>query len=74
MDRLLNDSRMARRLGVTRAWLVQQAINHQVPHLRAGKRFLFNPEAVESALADQAAAPPQRESSVSDAEEEAADA
>lgn len=74
MDRLLTDTRMARRLRVTRAWLVEQAVQQRVPHLKAGKRFLFNPEAVESALAEQAAARPREASSDRDAEEVASDA
>ena len=46
---------MARRLHVTTAWLRSEAEAGRVPCLRAGSRFLFNPDAVERALADRAA-------------------
>lgn len=51
---LLPLSRMARRLRVTAAWLRTEADAGRVPCLRAGKRYLFAPEAVERALADRA--------------------
>jgi excisionase family DNA binding protein len=54
-DVLLSLSRMARRLGVTQAWLRQQANAGNVPHLKAGTRYLFSPSAVEAALAKAAA-------------------
>ena len=57
MDELLSLSRMARRLGVTQQWLRDQAKAGQVPCLRAGARFLFNAEAVQEALAAEAARP-----------------
>ena len=59
MDELLSLSRMARRLGVTQQWLRDQAKAGQVPCLRAGTRFLFNAEAVQEALAAEAARPPR---------------
>ena len=46
---------MARRLRVTSAWLRAEADAGRVPCLRAGKRFLFAPEAVEHVLAARAA-------------------
>jgi len=55
MNDLLPLSRMARLAGVTQAWLRQQAKDGKVPHLKAGNRFLFNPTAVETALAKAAA-------------------
>ena len=55
MADLLSLSRMARRLGVTQQWLRNRAKMHQVPSLRAGNRFLFNPEAVEEVLSAEAA-------------------
>ncbi len=54
-DRLLTLPRMARRLGVTQQWLREQAEQGQVPSLPAGKRFLFEPVAVEESLAARAA-------------------
>lgn len=55
MDELLTLPRMARRLGVTVGWLRAEAEAGRVPHLRAGKRFLFNPAAVQQVLAARAA-------------------
>jgi hypothetical protein len=48
-------ARMARRLGVTAAWLRAEADGGRVPCLRAGKRYVFSPAAVEQALARRAA-------------------
>jgi hypothetical protein len=53
-ERLLSLARMARRLGVTQRWLRSQAVCGRVPSLRADRRFLFDPVAVEDALAAQA--------------------
>ena len=39
-------ARMARKLGVTQAWLKGEAESGRVPCLRAGSRFLFSPDAV----------------------------
>jgi len=55
MDVLLSLVRMARRLGVTQAWLREQAEAGNVPSIKAGKRYLFNAEAVEQTLARAAA-------------------
>ncbi len=54
-DEVLSLPRMARRLGVTQAWLREAAEVGNVPSLRAGRRLLFNPAAVEKAVAQQAA-------------------
>lgn len=54
-DKVLNLSRMARRLGVTQTWLRREAQAGRVPALRADSRFLFEPEAVEEAVAHRAA-------------------
>jgi len=49
-------NQMARHLRVTQQWLREQAEAGSVPCLPAGgKRYLFNREAVEAALAKQAA-------------------
>ena len=58
---LLPLNRMARRLRVTIAWLRAEADAGRVPCLRAGRQYLFSPEAVEQTLATRAA----RESEVS---------
>ena len=44
--------RMARRLGVTQSWLKAEA--GRVPCVRADRRFLFAPDAVERAIAERA--------------------
>lgn len=54
-DRILNLPRMARRLGVTQTWLRREAEAGRIPVLRAGTRFIFEPEAVETAIAQRAA-------------------
>jgi len=55
MSELLNLSRMARRLGVTAAWLRGQADSGSVPCIKAGTRYLFNAEAVQNILGAKAA-------------------
>ena len=55
MSDLLSLSRMARRLGVTQQWLRDQADAGKIPCLKAGNRYLFNPVAVQEALATKAA-------------------
>lgn len=47
--------RMADLIGVRADWLQDQARAGRIPHLKAGRVLLFNPEAVISALAEQAA-------------------
>ena len=47
MNELLSLSRLSRRLGVTQDWLRSQADAGEVPCLKAGNRYLFNPVAVE---------------------------
>jgi hypothetical protein len=46
---------MARKLGVTQQWLRGQADDDEIPCLRAGNRYLFNPLAVQVALSAKAA-------------------
>ena len=48
-------SRMARRLGVTQRWLRDQADAGKVPCIKADRRYLFNPAAVQETLATKAA-------------------
>ena len=55
MSDLLSLARMARRLGVTQQWLRDQADTGQIPCLKAGNRYLFNPVAAQEALAEKAA-------------------
>jgi hypothetical protein len=54
-DRILPLRMMARRLGVTQKWLREQADAGVVPHLRAGNRYIFEPNATEESLAKEAA-------------------
>lgn len=67
MSELLSLARMARRLGVTQLWLRDEAEGGRVPCLKAGRRFLFNPEAVQETLASEAARTRQEEKGVPDA-------
>lgn len=52
---LLPLNRMARRLRVTMDWLRSEAEAGRVPCLKADRRYLFNPDAVERTLAERAA-------------------
>lgn len=55
MSEILTLPKMARALCVTAKWLRAEADAGRVPCLRAGKRYLFAPAAVERALAERAA-------------------
>lgn len=48
---------MARMLGVPVAWIKSEARSGKLPHLEAGNVILFNPQVVESLLAERAAQP-----------------
>ncbi len=54
MAELMNLPRMARRLGVTQKWLRQQALDGNVPALKAGARLLFNADAVSKVICEMA--------------------
>jgi hypothetical protein len=58
MDKKLHTLRMlAERLkpfGLTQAWLKAEAEAGRIPCFRAGRRMLFDPEAVEQALLQRA--------------------
>jgi hypothetical protein len=41
---------LARRLRVARDWLEAEAKANRIPHLKAGNRFLLDPDAVEQVL------------------------
>lgn len=56
-QQIVIDSVMARRLRVRVAWLREQAQAGNLPHIRAGDRFLFNPDAVFKVLAERASVP-----------------
>ena len=55
MGEIYSLRRMARRLGVTQQWLLDQADAAKGPCLKAGNRYLFNPAAVEDILLKKAA-------------------
>lgn len=46
---------LARRLGLSKRWLRAEATARRIPFLKAGRRRLFNVEAVRQALAVRAA-------------------
>lgn len=52
--KLLPLGQMARHVRVPVAWLRKQAEQGAVPCLRAGNKFLFDPEAVETVLIERA--------------------
>ena len=54
MEQLIPVGWMAKRLRVPVSWLREEAADGRVPHLKAGKQILFNPEAVEAALLKRA--------------------
>lgn len=56
---LLSDGLLARRLKVAVAWLRDEADAGRLPHVKAGKRYLFNDEAVRQSLLDRAAKLPE---------------
>lgn len=41
---------LSRRLGLPAAWIKAEAEAGRLPHLRAGRQMMFNPEAVERVL------------------------
>ncbi len=46
--------RLAQRLGLPAAWLKSEAEAGRIPSLRAGRRLVFNSEAVEQTLIERA--------------------
>ncbi len=55
MAEILTEKQLARRYGVSAAWVREQARAGNLPHLPAGTKFLFNSVAVAEALASLAA-------------------
>jgi len=49
-DRLYTDSQLARRLKVRASWLRADADSGRLPHTRVGDGYIFDVEAVETAL------------------------
>lgn len=54
MESLLTLPRLARHLGVTATWLRAEADAGRLPCLKAGRRYLFDPQAVEAVLLQRA--------------------
>ena len=52
--KLLTLGAMARRLGVETKWLRREAEVGILPHVKAGKTLLFNPDVVEQILVERA--------------------
>lgn len=46
---------LARTLRIPAAWLKAETAAGRIPHLKAGRRLLFNPEAVKRCLVQRAA-------------------
>jgi hypothetical protein len=59
-----------KRFGLSFDWLKAEALAGRIPCFRVGRKFLFDPEAVEQSLLQRARPVPEREP----AEEEAAHA
>jgi len=60
MSSLIDLHRMAKRLRVSPSWLKREARAGNVPSLKAGAKYLFNPTAVIEALSVRAANPQGR--------------
>ncbi len=71
IEEVVSLPRMARRLQVTQVWLREKAESGLIPHLPAGRRLLFNPDAVQKALAQEAAKSPAGLAADSPEQEEA---
>jgi excisionase family DNA binding protein len=52
--RLIDFLAMAQRIGVSYSWLRQEVERGRLPHIKAGKIILFNPDAVEQVLLHRA--------------------
>ena len=61
MAEVLTERQLAKRFNLPLAWVKAQAMTGAIPHLRAGRRLLFNPVAVAEALAKLAAEYPRRD-------------
>lgn len=53
--KLVNLRGLALELNLPLSWLADEVRAGRLPHLRIGKRYRFNPAAVEAALAERAA-------------------
>lgn len=53
-------TRLARHLGLPVSWLKQEAEAGRLPHLKIGRRFVFNLAAVEAVLLERANGEPER--------------
>jgi hypothetical protein len=62
ISQIVSIYRMARALRVPAEWLADEARSGRLPHVNACGRLLFNPVAVEKALAERAMTEGLRES------------
>ena len=53
-SKLTTDTQMARRLGVSSAWIRREARAGRLPHLKADGRYLFDHDLVERVLLERA--------------------
>jgi excisionase family DNA binding protein len=58
---VLSARQIAKQFGVPLEWVRGQAKAGNLPHLKAGRRLLFNPSAVAEALARMARGYPQQQ-------------
>ena len=54
-ERIVSIDELAQRLRLSKRWLHAEAVAHRIPWLKAGRRRLFNVEAVRRSLAARAA-------------------
>lgn len=53
--KFISANELARLTGLSAAWLKREAKEKRLPHIREGRRYMFNAEAVENALLQRAA-------------------
>jgi hypothetical protein len=53
-NKLTNLLELSQRLRIPVKWLKAEALAGRIPHLKAGRKLLFNIEAVEYALSERA--------------------
>ena len=59
-ERLLDAQGVAERLAVPKSWVLEQARNDAIPHLRLGRYVRFSWPAIERWLEEEATAEPWR--------------
>lgn len=61
MEQVVTVRKLSRLTRLPMTWLREEADAGRLPCLRVGRRLLFNPAAVEAALAERAASTEQRQ-------------